>query len=124
MGSPELTMAHPATLAFCALALIWSQLCQSLGTRETGFRTAHPENALAPPRSPPSSAARAPPCSSTTATPRTVRKARNVMPQPQMLPKEIPGDLLEERVMRGSDVFVEDKTVSKINLSTVVPSKS
>ena len=28
---------------------------------------------------------------------------------------------LEERVMRGSDVFVKEKTVSKINLSTVVP---
>merc|ERR1712212_253849 len=88
----------------------------------TGCRIAHPENALAPPRSLPSSAARTSPCSSTTATPRTVRKARNVMPRPQMLLKEIHADLLEERVMRGSDVFVEDKTVSKINLSTVVPS--
>ena len=29
-------------------------------------------------------------------------------------------DLLEERVMRGNDVFVKEKTVSKINLSTVV----
>ena len=31
-------------------------------------------------------------------------------------------DLLEERAMRGSDVFVEDIIVSKINLNTVVPS--
>ena len=72
-----------------------------------------------------------------------MRKARSATPQPPMLPKEIPAgenfdqvtflnhcrkinlpilaDLqLEERVMRGSDVFVKEKTVSKINLSTVV----
>merc|ERR1711931_261423 len=98
----------------------WSQLCQSPGTREMASRIAHQENARAQPRSPPSSAAQTSPCTSTTATPRTVRKARSATPQPLMLPKEIPADLqLEERVMRGSDVFVKEKTVSKINLSTV-----
>merc|ERR1739844_878818 len=98
----------------------WPQPCQSPGTRETGSRIAPRENAPAPPRSPPSSAAPTSPCSSTTDTPRTVLKAKSVMPQLLMLPKEIPADPpLEERVMRGSDVFVEDKIVSKINLSTV-----
>merc|ERR1712108_80917 len=118
MGSPELTMAHPATLAFLPLRSSWSQLCQSPGTREMASRIAHRENARAQPRSPPSSAAQPSPCTSTTATPRTVRKARSATPQPPMLPKEIRADLLEERVMRGNDVFVKEKTVSKINLST------
>merc|ERR1711971_19218 len=91
---------------------------------ETGCQTAHRANALAPLRSLPSSAAPTSPCSSTTDTPRTVLKARSVMPQPLMLPKEIPADPpLEERVMRGSNVFVDDKIVSKINLSTVVLKK-
>merc|ERR1711971_644131 len=115
MGSPELTMAHPATLAFCALALILVPAMSSPGTRETGCPTVHRANALAPPRSPPSSAAPTSPCSSTTATLRTVRKARSVMPRPLMLLKEIRADLLlEERVTRGGDVFVENKVVSKI----------
>ena len=73
---------------------------------------------------------------------RTVRKARSATQRPPMLPREIHAgynldkvrnilkkknnlilaDLLEEekrRVMRGNDV--EDKIVSKINQSTVVP---
>ena len=29
--------------------------------------------------------------------------------------------LLEERVMRGNEAFMENETVSKINLNTVVP---
>merc|ERR1712083_77798 len=102
----------------------WPQPCQSPGTRETGSRIAPRENAPALPRSPPSSAAQTSPCSSTTDTPRTVRKARSVTPLPQMLPKEIRADLLlEERVMRGNEVFVKNETVSKINLNTFLPLK-
>jgi len=55
---------------------------------------------------------------------RTVLKARSVTPLPQMLPKEIRADLLlEERVMRGNEVFVKNETVSKINLNTFLPLK-
>merc|ERR1711971_1532938 len=99
----------------------WPQPCQSPGTRETGSRIAPRENAPAQPRSPPSSAAQTSPCSSTTDTPRTVRKARSVTPLPLMLPKEIRADLLleEKRVMRGNrKAVVENDTVSKINLNT------
>merc|ERR1739842_120996 len=102
----------------------WPQPCQSPGTRETASRIAPRESAPAQPRSPPSSAAQTWPCSSTTDTPRTVRKARSVTPLPPMLPKEIRADLLlEERVMRGNEAFMENETVSKINLNTVVPKK-
>merc|ERR1712126_509441 len=95
-----------------------SQPCQSPGTRETVCRIAPRENAHAPPRSPPSSAAQISPCTSTTDTPRTVLKARSVTRLPQMLLKEIPADLLpEERAMRGNKAFVKNQTaLSKINL--------
>merc|ERR1711936_106793 len=100
----------------------WCRPCPSPGTREMASQTAHRENARARPRSPPSSAAPTSPCSLTTDTPPTVRKARSATQRPPMLPREIHADLLEEekrRVMRGNDV--EDKIVSKINQSTVVP---
>merc|ERR1712210_301495 len=100
----------------------WPQPCQSPGTRETGSRIAPRENAPAQPRSPLSSAAQTSPCSSTTDTPRTVRKARSVTPLP---PKEIRADLLleEKRVMRGNKAVVENDTVSKINLKKTPPKK-
>merc|ERR1712228_188157 len=102
----------------------WCQPCPSPGTREMASQTAHQENARARLRSRPSSAAPTSPCSLTTDTPPTVRKARSATLRPPMLPREIHADLLEEekrRVMRGNDAFVEDKIVSKINQSTVVP---
>merc|ERR1712228_1088061 len=104
----------------------WCRPCPSPGTREMASQTAHRENARARLRSRPSSAAPTSPCSLTTDTPRTVRKARSATQRPPMLPREIHADLLEEekrRVMRGNDAFVEDKIVSKINQSTVVPLK-
>merc|ERR1712141_915221 len=111
----------PLFLLSLLLPSSWSQPCQSPGTRETASRIAPRESAPAQPRSPPSSAAQTWPCSSTTDTPRTVRKARSVTPLPPMLPKEIRADLLlvEKRVMRGNKAVVENDTVSKINLNTV-----
>merc|ERR1719367_289040 len=106
-------MAHLATLAlaFCALALIFVPAMS---------KPWYQGDAL--PRSPPSSAAQTSPCTSTTDTPRTVRKARSVTLLPPMLPKEIPADLLpEERVMRGNKAFVKNETVFKMNLNTVFP---
>merc|ERR1712018_1090430 len=107
-------------LLFVLLHSSLYQPCQSPGTRETVCRIAPRENAHALPRSPPSSAAQTSPCTSTTDTPRTVRKARSVTRLPQMLPKEIPADLLpEERAMRGNKAFVKNESaVSKINLNT------
>merc|ERR1712008_374638 len=100
-----------------------SQPCQSPGTRGMASRIAHRENARAQQRSPPSSAAPTSACTSTTATPRTMLKARSVTLQPPMLPKEIRADLLleERRGMRENEDFVENEIVSTINLSTVVP---
>merc|ERR1712037_493194 len=126
MGSPELTiMAHPATLvAFCALALILAPAMSKPWYQGDGLPDCAPGKCPAQPRSPPSSAAQTWPCSSTTDTPRTVLKARSVTPLPLMLPKEIRADLLlEERVMRGNEVFVKNETVSKINLNTFLPLK-
>merc|ERR1739842_127086 len=115
---------QPLFLLSLLLHSSWPQPCQSPGTRETGSRIARRENAPAQLRSPPSSAAQPSPCSSTTDPPRTVRKARSVTPLPPMLPKEIRADLLlEERVMRGNEAFMENETVSKINLNKFSPKK-
>merc|ERR1712105_570571 len=72
-------------LLFVLLHSSLSRPCQSHGTRETVCRTAPRENAHALPRSHPSSAAQTSLCTSTTDTPRTVLKARNVTRLPPML---------------------------------------
>merc|ERR1712080_227714 len=119
---PDLTiMAHLATLAlaFCALALIFVPAMSKPWYQGDGLPDCAPGKCPRLPRSPPSSAAQTSLCTSTTDTPRTVRKARNVTRLPLMLLKEIPADLLpEERVMRGNKAFVKNETVSKINLNT------
>merc|ERR1711918_32407 len=125
MGSPELTiMANSALLAFCALALVLVPAMSKPWYQGDGLPDCAPGKCPRTAEISPIKCSSDSPCSLTTDTPPTVRKARSATQRPPMLPREIHADLLEEekrRVMRGNDAFVEDKIVSKINQSTVVP---